>query len=635
MNRTAYIITFVGDKQQPNDGCLAPDTAPENIYTVNGHESERYKGLLTGDAPMQYLMQKAGEKAERISVIAIVSNKVYQKNGDAGSLYEIFRDNLDNFAGALGITDKYDRTSLFPVFYDFDESTGKLITDTNVRTNSIINQIYRLIIGSCPDAEKSVYIDFTSGLRDASYLMTSVIQFLKVYGIHLKKIVYSNREDKKIYSILHITAITDLIQAVNAFGLTGNVKQLREFFDDSYIIDKIGEENSGELADMKKLLDSFDRFLGCIAINNVNDIDDCKREIEKDMNRLCDSENSPNMYIAMFARLFGIIRKQFFLDGSGEISYPNMIRWCLNHDLINQALTLYVEKMPEEYFKSAFIKSIYDPVAAAKKEDKPSYGKSMYADGFYSGVFENAICSIKLKKNTYPQDLEMRILREIITEFKDQVEKEIKEQENKNKKIARNIKGRFQKGTSKLFRKKYPEYAGDGIPMALQRISNTINNIFDRDGNLKFHFCCYDEQFVGNTSSLSYLNRVVKTYPKIIHSYLINNRHEYEKLEVRNKSPYLKKIDAISDLFSCAEMNDSNIRLGNIMKYYLYVKIMRNRINHAQDDAQTSGTDLMAQEEALTELGKDSYGLMPLDTAFDFETIKKMLLKGLELPIPD
>ena len=303
MNRVAYIITFVGDKQKPNDGCLAPDTDTENIYTVNGHESERYKGLSTGDAPMQYLMQKAGQEAERISVIAIVSNKVCQKNTAGSSMYEIFRDNLDNFARVLGITDKYDQTSIFPVFYDFDESTGDLITNTNVRTNNIINQIYLFVITASPDAEKSVFIDFTSGFRDASYLMTSVIQFLKVYGIHLKKIVYSNFYDRKIYSLLHITAITDLIQAVNAFGLTGNVKQLREFFDDSYIIDKIGKENSGGLADMKKLLDSLDRFFGCIIINNVNEIDDCKREIEKDMNRIRDSENSPNMYIAMFARL--------------------------------------------------------------------------------------------------------------------------------------------------------------------------------------------------------------------------------------------------------------------------------------------------------------------------------------------
>ena len=635
MNRTAYIITFVGDKQQSNDGCLAPDTAPENIYTVNRHESERYKGLSTGDAPMQYLMQKASQEAERISVIAIVSKKVYQKNGDAGSLYEIFRDNLDNFARVLGITDKYDQTSLFPVFYDFDESTGKLITDTNVRTNSIINQIYRLIIGSCPDAEKSVYIDFTSGFRDVSYLMTSVIQFLKVYGIHLEKIIYSNLGDKKICSILHITAITDLIQAVNAFGLTGNVKQLREFFDDSYIIDKIGKENSGELADMKKLLDSFDRFLGCIAINNVNDIDDCKREIEKDMNRLCDSENSPNMYIAMFARLFGIIRKQFFLDGSEEISYPNMIRWCLNHDLINQALTLYVEKMPEEYFKSAFIRSIYDPVAAAKKEDKTSYGKSLYADGFYSGVFDNAIHRIKLKDNTIPLTLEMRILREIIKEFKDQEEEEIKRPENSHKRLPKVIKWRFQKKTSDLRWKKLPEYTGEGIPLALQRISTALIKNFDNEGWLRSEFNCYDEYFTGKTSVQKFLNRVVTVYPKIIHYYLRKNSDEYEELEFRIKNTYLKKIDAISDLLSCAVINESVIRLGNIMKYYLYVKIMRNRISHAQDDTQTRNRELKVQEEALAELSRDSYGLIPLDTAFDFETIKRMLLKGLELPIPD
>ena len=123
--------------------------------------------------------------------------------------------------------------------------------------------------------------------------------------------------------------------------------------------------------------------------------------------------------------------------------------------------------------------------------------------------------------------------------------------------------------------------------------------------------------------------------PLIIHSYLISSPDKYEKLEFRIKNTYLKKLDALGDLLTYAETNDSIIRLGNIMKYYLYVKIMRNRINHAQDDAQTNDNDLKVQEEALAELSKDSYGLIPLDTAFDFETIKRMLMKGLELPIPD
>ena len=77
------VITFVGERQEPNDGCLAPDTDSKNIYTVNGHGGERFKVLETGDAPMQYLMKKASQEADRITVIAIVSQRVYQKNGSA------------------------------------------------------------------------------------------------------------------------------------------------------------------------------------------------------------------------------------------------------------------------------------------------------------------------------------------------------------------------------------------------------------------------------------------------------------------------------------------------------------------------------------------------------------------------
>ncbi len=631
MNRAAYIITFAGERQECNDGLLSPDTPPQQIYTVSGHESERYKVLETGDAPMQYLMNKAGRESERIFVIAIVSHRVYQKHGDAGSKYDIFRENLQSFAKALGLTDKYGENSLFPVRYDFAEGSGELIASPSVRTSGIINQIYRLIISSCPEAEKSVFIDFTSGLRDISFLMTSVIQFLKVYGIHLRKIVYSNFYDRKICSLLHITAITDLIQAVNAFSLTGSAKQLREFFDDSCIIDKIGNENSGGLADMKKLLDSLDRFFGCIVINNVNKIDDCKREIEKDMNRIRDSESSPNMYISMFARLFGIIKKQFFLDGSGEISYPNMIRWCLDHDLIIQALTLCVEKMPEEYFRSALIRSIHDPAAAEQETDEPTYGKSPYPAGFYELVFKKALKKVGMKENpilTITQ--EFSILQDVIITFRNELKDKNKGQPDKKILNGKLIVTDFGTRTSQILKEKYPDLA-EHFAKPLDRINKSITENFDSKGILKCDFSCNGDVFTSGMPVFSFL-RVVQNSRKIMCWYLGYDMNEYRE---DRKNTYRIKLDNIYDLMTCGKVSDSVMKLANIMKFYLYVKIMRNRINHAQDDAQTSDTDLMAQEKVLTELRKDSCGLISIDTAFDFETIKKMLLKGLELPVPD
>lgn len=631
MNRAAYIITFAGERQECNDGLLSPDTPPQQIYTVSGHESERYKVLETGDAPMQYLMNKAGRESERIFVIAIVSHRVYQKHGDAGSKYDIFRENLQSFAKALGLTDKYGENSLFPVRYDFAEGSGELIASPSVRTSGIINQIYRLIISSCPEAEKSVFIDFTSGLRDISFLMTSVIQFLKACGINLRKIVYSNFYDRKIYSLLHITAVTDLIQAVNAFSLTGNARQLREFFDDSYIIDRIGRENSGELADMKKLLDSLDRFFGCIVINNVNKIDDCKREIEKDMNRIRDSESSPNMYISMFARLFGIIKKQFFLDGSGEISYPNMIRWCLDHDLIIQALTLCVEKMPEEYFRSALIRSIHDPAAAEQETDEPTYGKSPYPAGFYELVFKKALKKVGMKENpilTITQ--EFSILQDVIITFRNELKDKNKGQPDKKILNGKLIVTDFGTRTSQILKEKYPDLA-EHFAKPLNRINKSITENFDSKGILKCDFSCNGDVFTSGMPVFSFL-RVVQNSRKVMCWYL-----GYDMNECREdrKNTYRIKLDNIYDLMTCGKVSDSVMKLANIMKFYLYVKIMRKRINHAQDDAQTSDTDLMAQEKVLSELSKDSCGLISIDTAFDFETIKKMLLKGLELPVPD
>lgn len=64
------------------------------------------------------------------------------------------------------------------------------------------------------------------------------------------------------------------------------------------------------------------------------------------------------VYTELNENLRSNIKKNMYLDE--DVSIPNIIRWCLDNSLIQQAITLYVEKMPSYYFSQGIIKRSED-----------------------------------------------------------------------------------------------------------------------------------------------------------------------------------------------------------------------------------------------------------------------------------
>ena len=51
-------------------------------------------------------------------------------------------------------------------------------------------------------------VDYTGGLRDTSYLITLIAQYLEFLGIRMIKVIYSNNNDKTIHSITYLSRIS-------------------------------------------------------------------------------------------------------------------------------------------------------------------------------------------------------------------------------------------------------------------------------------------------------------------------------------------------------------------------------------------------------------------------------------------
>ena len=115
--------------------------------------------------------------------------------------------------------------------------------------------------------EKNVYIDYTGGFRDISFLMTTIVRYLEVAGIHCKAIIYSDYQNHEIKDINYIYKMFQQINAVNEFLTTGNAQELGRIY-----------QNSG--AAVKKIISAIQNVSDTVLMCNVDDIDSSLKTLD-------------------------------------------------------------------------------------------------------------------------------------------------------------------------------------------------------------------------------------------------------------------------------------------------------------------------------------------------------------------
>ena len=107
------------------------------------------------------------------------------------------------------------------------------------------------------------------------------------------------------------------------------------------------------------------------------------------------------------------------------------------------------------------------------------------------------------------------------------------------------------------------------------------------------------------------------------------------------KNTYQKKLEAIEILLNSSYVIPDEIlrkQLADVMRYYLIIKIIRNRINHAADfenpTAESGQTKTI--EDSVIRRCMRGFDILPAIecTELDMTGIKFILQKAIELPVP-
>ena len=415
----------------------------KNEYTDESGQYADITGYITNEAPVKYLMQKLNATDEKLDkLILIASDDVNQKveiklQKDEGNKKEVEQFEADYGNGKMTsveiLEDKIAKFSIeknipCPEFEVVELSDGvngdgfSEISDTAV-VNAVDKVNCKLIDESRKCRNLNVYIESNGGVRYVIVMLLSVMNILeKVYANIKLQGVYSmiynkKTEDKKI-PILDTSmtyASIELFSAMNEFIYYGRAKALEDYFEKRFTKRKDSDEKYDPVIfqDIKKCINKLQKIADDMQLCRTEQIIDNFYESEsiRDvLNKFKDTyanEKDPDSKI--FLSVIENIRSEYndIYDNPNPnkfLNLPKIIKWCIDKDYIQQALTLCSERLPQ-YFIESGILCISDKLRDCIQENisdntnAEKYELSYYMiSTFFNSIYREWILYIKVEE---------------------------------------------------------------------------------------------------------------------------------------------------------------------------------------------------------------------------------------------
>lgn len=402
-------------------------------------------------------------------------------------------------------------------------------------------------IGS-PD-EIQIFLDIAGGLRNISILIQQLTKFLGYYGYKTEAYYTSydkdNEKKNRFYNCHNSYEQMEILDAVNEFITKGSSIQLSRIFSNVN-----SEPVNAVLCSLKDFSDAIQLCQTDKLQDILKDMNDALKELE------ALEENKDNIFVLQL--MIPLIRQKFSLDDT-KYDYTGMIEWCLNNGYIQQALTLYTEKIPEYIFNSGIITVPEEKIAETAESDKGNPTKSnAYATLFYDKLLENAT------------DKNAPDFRPELEKYFYSGDKLISADKNEISKISHKKLRIFLEILSDIQDKKYPHICRQNPEKYTDTEYNTVRNEI--------------EKYKPNNSFKSLINTIKTNYKQV--NGFIYDIPISKKTNDKSGNPISKKLEKVH-LFTIQDMPEyftsyiSEEDIKKIFYNYIYVKGIRNRINHA------------------------------------------------------
>ena len=294
----------------------------ENI-TINAYQ--------TNEACAKFLIKKFARSGEKLDVfIRVQSNSVV--NNESGFTMRYLDNSIEDFCGS----EELPKPQNHDCFLGDDEQAHRYD-----RVLSEISETVRAIAAGKPK-DMGIYLDMAGGKRDNYIFIQLLTKLLSFYGyqVHTYYADITGDEGAIVNTDLSFDYMK-IIDAVNDFVLHGSAALLQNCIKNA--------DN-----DVDELLQAMVSFSDSIQLcstslnENIRDLEQKIENVEKNV-----SGSSGDFFI--IKTMLPLIRDKFHLSQSGSTAILGIIRWCLENDLIQQALTIYNENAANIIIDNAFV----------------------------------------------------------------------------------------------------------------------------------------------------------------------------------------------------------------------------------------------------------------------------------------
>lgn len=562
--------------------------------TLNGQDAI-LEGTYTNQVPAQYLLRFAKEQGNPISkVICIVSRKVKEsKANETESFYEEYKNYIQTYCREELQYNSDQVIDFCPIFYDFkqEEETCKISAEDRARY--VYQQIVFALKQEDVGQKANVYVDYTGGMRDISFLMVTIIRYLEFdNNISCRKIVYGlmekdeqNIEHNSIVDLQNVYDMFQIINGISEFVSTGNALQLQQMYHKNGVKNQDSERT-------QKAIESIINFSNVISLCDMRGLEHAVQNMDASLKKLKEPETDKDFFEHIFYSMVPNIREKMYLNEGmvqkGKVNYPLLIKWCTENRMLQQAITIYVEKMPVYFVENRILpEEILEPYRKPNSVEidtnliVPPPGHS-----WQYKLVDTELFSLFAKGEMEEQKREDEDVEQILTTIIE-VDKMISSELQK-------LKGR----PADFLRYWKKEWAKKNIH--LDRLFTMAHKLFIKNEKVQI----YDTE-IKLTGILALYKEMVKpsgAYSrKIIHYALYNDQDEYMKVYGKKgkNAQYSEKLIGILKMDQLIEDGKVEESLQKRMMYFLVIKMIRNHINHASDKDWTD-----AEKNTLVELKK-------------------------------
>ena len=267
--------------------------AKEQIYRCP--DGTEVWGTQTNEAPVRFLLRAYPDTTE---VICIVTPEA------EGSTWAGFQDTVAQEAPGVAL-----RRVAFQERQDF--SAGPL--------GEIVSAV---------EKGDEILLETTGGFRNAVMDLLLLSRVLSYKGITTACAVYSNFKTGQVEDVSRLIGMFELVGGMQELTRFGSVRTLRNYYAAQ------PEEKQDEK--INNLLTAMEKLTETITLCRTRLIDQRLEQFNKALSEAEDCEDP------LMRTLLPVFRSKF----GKRLTTPGLIKWCVESDMLQQALTIYKERIP-------------------------------------------------------------------------------------------------------------------------------------------------------------------------------------------------------------------------------------------------------------------------------------------------